>query len=201
MMTWRSTNYLISALVLIMIACQSDYTRMVKEELSKGIRKDSILFSINFGDTRQDFYGRCFDLNKQHLVSHGPGNKSVQYLFKDSVVHKTPTDMRLLFFPKFDEKDRIKEMEMELGYVESTLYRNQAKSDSLETRVKDLLVDWYGGNQFVTAKVKDHEFPVKVDGNRRIILEKKEGTVIAIRVQDLLHPAFQHSVTKENASK
>ena len=99
---WKSIKYLISSVcvaVIVTSCLQSEYTRLVNAELQKGTRQDSLLFGIRFGDTRQDFYGKCFDLNKQRLVTQGPGNASVQYLFTDSLVHNRPTQLRLLFFP------------------------------------------------------------------------------------------------------
>lgn len=181
-------------------ACQSDYTKLVKEELGKGVRQDSILFGINFGDTRQDFYGRCFDLNKQQLVMQGPNNNSVQYIFTDSLVHKKPQKIRMLFFPNFDDKDRIAEMQMEFNYDGSAMYDSAMGADTLKSHLKELLVAWYKGNEFVNAHLDDGDLPVKVDGNRRILLYTIDNNSVMVRVQDLLHPAFQHSITKKAQS-
>lgn len=186
---------------ILWTACQSDYTKLVKEELSKGVRNDSILFGINLGDTRQDFYGRCFDLNKQQLVQQSPGNSAVQYLFVDSLAHREPRQIRMFFFPNFDDSDRIAEMEMEFSYIGSTIYDKSVHADSLKHHLQDLLVNWYKGNDFVIANVKGEEMPVKVDGNRRIILYTKDQRSVIARVQDLLHPAFQHSITKAESAE
>jgi hypothetical protein len=188
----------IALAAVIWSGCQSDYTKMVKEELGKGVRQDSILFGINFGDSRQDFYGRCFDLNKQQLVMQGPGNNSVQYTFRDSIVHKEPQEIRMLFFPNFDDNDRIAEMQMEFSYVGSAIYDKSLEADSLNLRLQDLLVAWYKGNEFVNAHLDEKDLPVKVDGNRRIILYNTDMHSVTVRVQDLLHPAFQHSITKQS---
>lgn len=190
----------VAMVALVFAACQSDYTKMVKEELAKGIRKDSILLGINLGDTRQDFYGRCFDLNKQELVMESPGNNAVQYVFTDSVVHSSPKEIRLFFFPNFDDDQKIAEMEMDFSYTGSAMYDKSLQADSLKDRVQDLLMAWYKGNKFVIANVKDESLPVKVDGNRRIIVQKKDERSVLVRVQDLLHPAFQHSITREKQS-
>ena len=96
---WRSIKYSISLILLgtIFNGCfQSDYTKVVKSELAKGVRRDSILLGMHFGDTRNEFNGKCFDLNKTHIVSQGEGF-SVQYLFTDSLVHQEPTPIKLLF--------------------------------------------------------------------------------------------------------
>lgn len=193
---WKYLKYPISSLLLA-VACssclQSDYTRMVKTELAKGVRQDSLLLGIRFGDTRQDFYGKCFDLNKQRLVTQGPANTSVQYLFTDSMVHRKPLEMRLLFFPDYDEKDVIAEMNMEFSYTAWAPWNKSLQSDSLKVKVMDLLMAWYRGNDFVTATVNDAPMPVKLDGNRRVLVRIKDAQSVAVTVQDILHPKFRHS--------
>jgi len=117
-MNWRSIKYPISLFILgiIACACESDYTKLVKSELAKGIRKDSILLGISLGNTRNEFYGKCFDLNKRHVVAEG-ANYSVQYLFTDSLVHAIPTPIRMLFVPAFDEKEILTNLDLKFNYV------------------------------------------------------------------------------------
>src|SRR3954466_14579083 len=88
---------------------QSDYTKLVKSELAKGVRQDSLLFGIRLGDSRNDFYGKCFDLNKKGLITQGSGGVWVQYFIKDSLVRNDTSAIRLLFYPTFDNKDIISE--------------------------------------------------------------------------------------------
>jgi hypothetical protein len=201
MMMLKYLKYCISSLsvAVLFCSCTSDYTKMVKEELAKGVRNDSLLFGIRLGDTRNDFYGKCFDLNKQRLVAQGPGNSSVQYLFKDSLYHSDPRDMRLLFFPTFDKNETIAEMQMELSYLGWNQANRSYQSDSLLIKSLKILKDWYGGNDFVYANVDDEKIPVKVDGNRRIVLRIKDKQSVQVKVQDLLHPMFMHSITKEKS--
>ena len=168
---------------------------MVLEESARGIRQDSILLGINFGDSRNDFYGKCFDLNKEQLVSQGPSNSSVQYLFTDSLVHEKPQEIRLLFFPTFDKNDKIAEMNLELSYMAWAPWNEGLQSDSLKGKVMDLLVTWYGGNNFVLARVHGEEIPVKVDGNRRILIFLKDRQSVTVKIQDIQHPKFKHSET------
>ena len=193
----RYTKYLTSAALgaVILSGCfQSDYTKLVKAELDKGVRKDSLLFGIRFGDTRNDFYGKCFDLNKQRLVTQGPANTSVQYLFTDSAIHKAPTEIRLLFFPEYDEQGVIAEMNMEFSYPGWAPWNRALQSDTLLARTKDLLMHWYQGNEFVTADVNDSPMPVKLDANRRVLVYIKDAQNVAVKIQDILHPKFKHSV-------
>ncbi|MGE0772180.1 MAG: hypothetical protein AB7K37_10745 [Cyclobacteriaceae bacterium] len=182
---------------LLLASCdRSEYSKMVRAELKKGIRNDSVLLGINLGDTRNEFYGKCFDLNRQRLVRQGPDNMSVEYIFQDSLVHPQKTQIRLLFFPAFDSLDRITDVYMEWSYSAWAPWNRHLQSDSLEKKVLRLLADWYGGNEFITAKVMDRELPVKVDANRRIVVYIKDPQSVGVNVQDILHPKFKHSITK-----
>ncbi|MDZ7649951.1 MAG: hypothetical protein U5K54_24030 [Cytophagales bacterium] len=174
---------------------QSDYTRLVKSELAKGVRYDSLLLGIRFGDSRDDFYGKCFDLNKQQLVREGPGNTAVQYMFTDSTVHAKPTEIRLLFMPKYDEKNIITEMNMEFSYRGWTPWVPELQSDTLKVKTMEILMEWYKGNEFVIAHVQDTEQFVKLDGNRRVVIYKLDPERVVVKVQDILHPSVQHSIT------
>lgn len=198
-MTFRFLKYSISCLLLVtfLLACESEYSKRVKKELARNIRQDSVLLGINLGDTREDFYGRCFDLNKDSIVSQGPNGNSVQYYFTDSLVHEPPQKIRLLFAPNFDASDHIAELQVELTYAGWAPWNKNLQSDSLKVRTVKLLERWYGGNSFMMVNMDDREVPVKVDGNRRIIVDATDAQNVRVRFQDLLNPAFQHSITKE----
>jgi hypothetical protein len=154
------------------------------------------LLGISLGETRNVFYGKCFDLNKLKLITPGQG-VSVMYLFTDSLVHEKPTEVRVLFYPTFDEQNVIAEVKMEFSYPGWAPWNRSLQSDSLEQKVEKLLMQWYKGNAFVHAHVNDKEMPVKVDANRRILVEVKDAKAVQVRVQDLLHPYFMHSISKE----
>ena len=200
MINWRSIKYF-TAILICSSACfgcfQSDYTRLVKSELAKDVRKDSVLLGIRLGDTRNVFYGKCFDLNKLKLITPGDGGTFVKYTFTDSLFHDKPAEVRLLFYPTFDQKDVIAEVKMDFSYLGWAPWNRQLQSDSLQDRVKKILMHWYGGNEFVTAHVDGTEMPVKVDGNRRMIVGIKDGQSVEVKVQDLLHPYFMHSISKK----
>ena len=197
-MIWRYTKYPTSLLLfgILFSGCfQSDYTKLVKSELARGIRVDSILLGINLGDTQDEFFGKCFDLNKNQLITQGPSGLSVQYRFADSLVHNTPTPIRMLFSPSFDDKKMIASMELEFTYAAWAPWNQHLQSDSLKIKVMDLLMLWYGGNEFVTAKVNEKEIPVKLDCNRRLLVHIKDTQSVVVSVQDILHPKFMHSTT------
>jgi hypothetical protein len=191
--TLRYTKYVISAVVIALLfsSCESDYTKMVKSELAKGVRKDSTLLGIRLGENRNDFYGQCYDLNRQQLITAGEEN-SVQYFFTDSLVHSQPTKLKVLFVPAFDNKQILTNLDLKVTYAGWAPWNRQLQADSLEDKLKKLFVAWYGGNHFVDAKIGEEKIPVKVDGNRRIVLYRKDPQTVLVKFQDILHPKFKH---------
>lgn len=181
----------------LLFSCfQSDYTRLVKSELAKDKRVDSVVLGINLGDTRDEFYGKCYDLNQQRLVTQGPNGATVQFLFTDSLVHATPTPLRLLFIPLFDEQDTIAEMNMEYSYVGWAPWKRNLQSDTLFQKVQQLLEKSYGGNRFIFPEVAGKHTPIKLDGNRRMIVYQKDERNVVVKVQDIRNKLFRHSITK-----
>lgn len=204
MMNLRFIKYAISVILfgLGLSGCfQSDYTKLVKVELAKGIRVDSLLFGINLGDTRDEFYGKCFDLNKQQLITQGPGGATVQYLFNDSLVHEEPTDLRLLFIPVFDQHDVIIEMNLEFSYSAWAPWNESYQSDKLKEKVLKLLQHWYKGNEFITVDIDGNNVPIKLDGNRRMIVYLKDAQNVVVKIQDILHPKYRHSISSGDQEK
>lgn len=188
-------RYCISGLLVsvILSGCfQSEYTRLVKSELAKGVRNDSLLFGIRFGDTRNEFYGKCFDLNRQQLVTAGAGN-NVEFIFSDSLFHKKPTNLSLLFYPSFDQNERISNMKLQFSYRAWAPWNRDLQSDSLIGKTEKILMNWYGGNSFIMAEVGDQRVSVKLDGNRRILLYIFDMQNVSVEVQDILNPVFKHS--------
>ena len=200
MTNWRSIKYFPAIVICssLSVGCfQSDYTRLVKSELAKDVRADSVLLGIHLGDTRNVFYGKCFDLNRLKLITPGDGGTYVRYLFSDSLFHDVPTNIRLLFYPTFDKNDVIAEIKIDFSYLGWAPWNRPLQSDSLEVKVKKILMHWYKGNGFVTANIEGRETPVKVDGNRRMIVEIRDAQSVQVKVQDLLHPYFMHSITQK----
>jgi len=194
-MSWRFIQ-LISVLSLVVInnSCiESDYTRLVKSEIGKEVRYDSLLLGIGFNDTRKEFYQRCFELNKEKLVSQGPSNASVQYDYVDSVRHDPRRSVRLLFYPKFDKGNLLNHMDLEFSYLGWAPWNKSYQSDVLLPVVKETIMEWYGGNDLITAEINGQEVPVKIDGNRRMIIYIKDTQSVIVRIQDLTHPKFKHS--------
>ena len=195
-MNWRFIRFLISffTVCLFLNSCvQSEYTKLVRSELAKGVRYDSILLGIRFGDTQKEFREKCFALNRKHLTTEGVGY-AVRYIITYSLFHKAPTNIQLLFSPSFDEKEILFDMDLRFSYSGWAPWNRSYQSDSLEIKVIKMLEGWYKGNRFVTAHVGDKEIPVKVDGNRRILVLEEKPQMVIVKVQDILHPKYKNTI-------
>src|SRR5258708_4139047 len=186
---WRFIKCTISCLILsgLFDGCvRSEHARSVGSELATGIRNDSVLLGIRLGDTQKEFRAKCLELNRKHLTTEGSGY-AVRYLFSDSSVHGNPANIQLLFAPAFDEKEILTDMDLKFSYLGWAPWNRRFQSDSLKVKVMKLLMLWYGGNQFVIAHVDDTDVPVKIDGNRRILIYEDAPQIVIVRIQDILH--------------
>jgi hypothetical protein len=187
---------LVTAVWFYLAGCQSDYTRMVKEEMAKGVRYDSVLLGINFGDSNHDFFGRCYDLNAAGVITQGTG-VSVRYVLSDSVDTSLAAPLAIDFYPTFDQNFKIAELRLKFGYVGWNGWNKSLHSDSLRLKVMSLMKEWYGGNDFVIARLDSTELPVKVDGNRRIIVSILDASQVEAQIQDIMNPMFMHSIYRK----
>jgi hypothetical protein len=149
---------------------------------------------IRFGDSQQVFREKCYALNQQHLATEGD-SFWVRYLFPDSSKDNSP-GMKLLFFPAFDEKNILIGLDLKFSYLGWAPWNSELQADRLQEKIKPLLMKWYGGNEFVVAHVNGKDIPVKLDGNRRIMIYTAPPEHVMVRVQDILHPIFSHSNDK-----
>ena len=192
-MFWKYVN-LISIVVLFFVffSCtKSEYKRLEERELSKGIRKDSIILGLELGDTKKNFRDKCMTLNQEQILSQGPRG-AVLYQLTDSLYHKSPTKISVLIFSFFDDNEVLTNFDLEFSYDAWAPWNQQFQSDSLEFKLKKVLMDWYGGNEFVYANIgEEKKVPVKVDGNRRLMLKVKDEKSVVIMAQDMLHPKYQ----------
>ncbi len=193
----------VSLLVLIILVSgcfESEYTRLVKAEMKKGVRYDSLLMGLKFGDTRNHFQGICFDLNKARKISAGVSG-TIQYMIKDSTTHLGHPDIRLLFVPGFDKQDKIVNMDLKFTYIGWAPWNKSLQADSLAEVVQKIIMKWYGGNEFITAKLNGEKIPVKIDGNRRMSLFIQEPSDVIVKQHDIFHSRYKHSIFRDENEK
>jgi hypothetical protein len=176
--------FILTAFVAILLnSCspKSKYDRLVKEELSSGERHDSLFMGLYLGMPQKEFYKHCWELNRKGLIKQGTQNVTVQYLLKNELKSNATMD----FYPEFiDEK--IATMPVQFIYTGWAPWNKDLSSDKL---LEDIL-NWYSkvyGNDFITVKSKEKGTAyIKVDGNRRITIFKKDDMSVWAIFADLL---------------
>jgi hypothetical protein len=174
------------AVIISFCSCSSagsEYTELVKTELAKGRRVDSLFLGISFGMTSKTFFGYCWELNKKGIITDGANNTMVLYKIDSAL--KYPASMN--FYPDFYE-NKIFNMRVTFQYNAWAPWNKILFSDSLLNDVLRLYKNWYpGGNEFI--KITDKEkgaIYVKVDGNRRITVGKFDDMIVKADYTDLL---------------
>lgn len=187
-------------LVLLVLGCdqRSAYDRIVARELATGVRYDTLFLSYALGMPKQAFFDSSWALNRRGLVMQGPQNQNVQYKLPDAL----PYPATMLFYPDF-HADRIYRMRVRFGYDNWAPWAKRLSSDSLQADVVALLERWYGKGFFEqgatgTALAPRRQF-VKVDGNRRILVEKYSDREVLAMITDLL--AEKAMVEERDADK
>ena len=157
------------------------YKRLVKKELAKGIREDSLFLGIRFGMLSKDFYMHCWDLNKRGVITDGNNNTAVLYKLPNQL--KYPVSMN--FYPDFSNH-KIYKMRVDFMYDSWAPWNKKLFSDSLQLDVVRLYKKWYGDRNFIkmTDSARGPLF-VKVDGNRRIIIGRYDDSRVKVDYTDL----------------
>jgi hypothetical protein len=168
--------------IILLVSCQSDYTKLVKKELASGIKHDTILFDLSFGNTRKEFYQICWDLNKNGIATHGENNNYVKTILGLKDTLNKVKKIKLMFYARFSKKDIIRGLDMKFTYTAWAPWNKELTAEKLLPSVKDTLLKWYPGNPFLKLK---QDILVKVDGNRQIQLKIASDREVSVLIEDL----------------
>ena len=173
------------------LACEieSEYSKLLKKELKSGKSFNDLVLGLKIGQTKDDFYEICADLNKKKLITSGARNLYPEYILypKDSV--ENGKKIRMSFMGIFDDDRIMKGMDIRFNYYSWIAWREEYSSDNLINEIKDTLQLWYPGNNFIEIDLKldsKNNFAyVKIDGNRQITMYKIDGRDVAVIIEDL----------------
>lgn len=174
-------NAAILILILTFSACQSEYTKLVNNELSSGKKNDSIFYNLRFGNTKSEFFRICWELNKKGLVTNGPSNNNVRALVtpRDSTIELK--ELQMLYYGVFNANDIMTAVDVKFSYTAWSPWNKKLHADKLLPVVQDTLLKWFPGNPFIKVK----NVLVKVDGNRQIKLYQESDRDVAVLIEDL----------------
>jgi hypothetical protein len=172
--------------VSTMVSCKEStgeaYRRLVKEELAKNKRSDTLFMGVRFGMTGKEFFAYCWDMNKKGLFTDGNNNTAVLYKMDKEFPHR----VYMNFYPAFDH-DRVYTLTATFAYEAWAPWNHALSSDSLLPAVLELYRKWCPGNDFLKiTDPKKGTIYVKVDNNRRIIVGKPDDQNVKVDYTDLL---------------
>ncbi len=188
----KSINILFFLVLIVFssISCESEYSKVVKRELKKEIKNDSIFFGLYFGETRQEFYDRCWELNRQKIITHGGNNQFVKYALPSKNKENILEEMEMLFYGIFDEENIMRGMDIRFRYRGWSIWDKKYQADSLLVVVKDTLEKWYPGNSFFKVDIDSTSLYIKVDGNRQIKMyptKSSDKQDVIVKIEDIGH--------------
>ena len=193
MLNFMRLNKIIFCLLVLtpFLACEieSEYSKLLKKELKSGKSFNDLVLGLKIGQTKDDFYEICADLNKKKLITSGARNLYPEYILypKDSV--KNGKKIRMSFMGIFDDDRIMKGMDIRFNYYSWIAWREEYNSDNLINEIKDTLQLWYPGNNFIEIDLKldskNNLAYVKIDGNRQITMYKIDGRDVAVIIEDV----------------
>jgi len=146
---------------------KAKYERMVKDGLESGVRHDTLFLGFWLGMTSEEFYKKCWDLNKEGMLKQGEGNTSVLYKMTDEL----KATVKVNFYPEF-YNDKIYQMPVTFQYEAWSPWNKEFSGDTLHIELLSVFERWYGKGFMEVDKEMKGKAYVKIDGNRRISLYK-----------------------------
>jgi len=193
MLNFIRLNKIIFCLLVLtpFLACEieSEYSKLLKKELKSGKSFNDLVLGLKIGQTKDDFFEICAELNKKKLITSGARNLYPEYILypKDSV--ENGKKIRMSFMGIFDNDRIMKGMDIRFNYYSWIAWREEYNSDNLINEIKDTLQLWYPGNNFIEIDLKldskNNLAYVKIDGNRQITMYKIDGRDVAVIIEDV----------------
>ena len=176
-------------ILLFLGACEtSPYKRMKEKELARGIRIDSMPFGLKLGDSKKDFFAKCWELNKTGEILAGPGNEYARHYMEPKEENGKRIDM--LFYGIFDDENKMTGFKMRLSYTGWAPWAEGYQAEDLKEAIEDTLMKWYPGNDFLDVDLKKDDMfaSYKIEGNLEFKLIKIDDRQIAVRIEDITAP-------------
>jgi len=162
---------------------------MINEGLESGVVKDNLFLGFKLGMTKKQFFAHAWKLNKEHMVTNGGKNMSVEYS-----MHELSHPAKMNFYPTF-YNNRIYQMPVVVKYTEWSPWNKNLHADSLQIDLVKLFQHKYG-KKFITLHLKKRgDIYVNVEGNRSISIFKGDNNeLVNILFTDL---SIQREIQKK----
>jgi hypothetical protein len=159
----------------------SRYERRLKHGMASGVRYDSLFMGIYLGMPKKDFYMHCWKLNRRGLIKQGSSNTTVEYLLKNELKHPALMD----FYPTFTD-EKISEMPVRFAYTGWAPWNKELSSENLQIDVLNWYKKVYGHGFIKVRHPKKGTAYLKVNGNRRILIFKRDDLYVWAVFSDML---------------
>jgi len=181
--------YLFVSIFILFISCQSEYDQYVKRELAKGIENKELIFDLELGMTRQQFYDICWQLNKEKIVSQGPKNQFVKYILEPGTIIGEEDRIEMLFYGIFDKELIMRGLDFQFSYPKWAVWNDDYHSTELLKSIQQYFLDTFPGNEFIEVSLGQEGLYsyIKIDGNRQILIYPKDTKDVVVKVEDLEH--------------
>ena len=181
----RSLFFLV-LLTSLFASCESDYSRLVKSEMATDKIYTELIFDLNIGQTKKEFYSTCWTLNSQKVISQGPGNNYARYIIEEEFENDS-IKIEMLFYGIFDKEEKMIGMDMKMSHLSYAPWNEESHSDSVIEFLKTFYQRDYPGNGFIEIDldVGYGDAWVKIDGNRQILMYPLSQKDVVVKIEDL----------------
>ncbi len=178
---------LISIIGILCISCKSEYDQLVRSELSSGVVYEELILGLKMGQSQKEFFGICWKLNEQQLVSHGPNNENVRYVMKKEEIDADSNTVEMLFYGIFDEERVMRGLKKKISYLRWAPWAEDYHASALIPKLQDYYIRKFPGNPFIKVDLGLEKIStyVKVDGNRQILMYPIDSKDIVVKIEDL----------------
>jgi len=177
---------IITCCTLILVSCESEYSKAVKNGLTSGEIHDDLFLGLKMGQTQKEFFDHCWSLNKKNLVSQGPGNKYAKYYMIPDSTEDMTQKVEVLFYGMFDEQKVMYGMDMKMEFTAWAPWNEKFQSDKLVAFLKDKYMKEEGLNPFLEIDIDtENKAYAKIDGNRQILIYALNDKTVAVKIEDL----------------
>jgi len=123
----------------------------------------------------------CWKLNRRGLIKQGSSNTTVEYLLKNELKHPALMD----FYPTFTD-EKISEMPVRFAYTGWAPWNKELSSENLQIDVLNWYKKVYGHGFIKVRHPKKGTAYLKVNGNRRILIFKRDDLYVWAVFSDML---------------
>ncbi|MAR43837.1 MAG: hypothetical protein CMC48_07150 [Flavobacteriaceae bacterium] len=173
---------------ILFVGCQrqSEYTKVLTRELEKKNEFNDLIFDMKIGQSRQDYFDICYQLNKQKKIISGERSLNPELILKSKNSSVKGSNIKMSFNGIFNEKKIMRGFEMRFYFTGWSNWNKDLSSENLLDQLKDSLNGWFPGNNFFKVNFENNlSAEVKIDGNRRILAYKVNSKDVAVRIEDM----------------